>query len=116
MNLPDYDQSELTASTTPTDESEHELVFSTKVSRSIEHELDVEFADGRRTLPGWLVANLGGRETLEQAGQQAKLKTITYAAFMAHWTQQNTKAVIGRALAKVRKQHLSDLRKHRFTA
>lgn len=103
----------LTSTTVAGDEPELDLVFAVRPPSQAADEVEVVFADGLKILPGWLVANLGGKELLSSPGAQAQLRQITYEAFMAHWAEQNTRATIGRTILGVRNQHLAALKKGR---
>lgn len=98
----------------PVDDTEQELHFAVNPNKARQIDLEVEFADGKHLLPGWLVVNLGGQEMLEHPGSQARLKHITYTDFMAFWSEQNTNATIARAVLKVRNQHLTQIKKGIF--
>ncbi len=106
------DDSQLTASSTQDAETERQLIFSVSgrgKKQTANEEVDVEFADGLKTLPGWLVVNLGGKDMLESA--KVRLKQIKFADFMQHWSQQNVRATIGRHLSNIRKDHVRQSRK-----
>ncbi len=98
---------DLTATTTEADEQEErELVWSVNPLKQQAVEVEVEFRDGHKKLPGWLVANLGGPEIFAQPHTQARLKRITFESFMGHWNQQNFQATVARQLFGVRNKHV----------
>jgi aromatic ring-cleaving dioxygenase len=85
---------------------EQELLFTSRHKKTVTAPIQMEFQDGWHALPGWLVENLGGAEMLSHPGTQAQLKAISYADFMTHWSEQNTRHTIGRVLAQVRTRAL----------
>jgi hypothetical protein len=93
----------------PARPGQRELVFCVDAKKTKAEPLTVVFADGAKTLPGWLVDNVGGTEMLTSEGARVQLLTITYDDFMAHWGEQHTRAVIGKQVNQLKLKALNPI-------
>jgi hypothetical protein len=89
-----------------------ELVFVTRAgAQAAQTAIEVVFADGARTLPPWLVAQVGGAEFVQSEAFRAKVATVTYEHFMNHWSKRQCRSYIADKMQGVVKGHLKQIKR-----
>jgi hypothetical protein len=77
-------------------------------------DVTLQFADGEKVVPGWLVAHLGGPGKVTEAEFKATVKGVTYEEFTSGFHEEVAANTLNKVQSSIVQQHLRRSSVQRF--